>query len=65
MRSRESLRVQVVGDGSFMYAAPESALWAARKYEIPILTVVLNNGGRSMISYPFFSLYLHAFRTNA
>ncbi|KAI1333125.1 thiamine pyrophosphate enzyme [Xylariaceae sp. FL0255] len=36
---------QVVGDGSFMCAAPSSALWVARKYEIPILTVVLNNGG--------------------
>lgn len=36
---------QVVGDGSFMCAAPSSALWVARKYNIPILTVVLNNGG--------------------
>ncbi|KAI0156821.1 thiamine pyrophosphate enzyme [Xylariaceae sp. FL1272] len=36
---------QVVGDGSFMCAAPSTALWVAGKYEIPILTVVLNNGG--------------------
>ncbi|KAI0815838.1 putative thiamine pyrophosphate enzyme [Xylaria sp. FL0064] len=40
-----SLVCQVVGDGSFMCAAPSSALWVASKYEIPVLTVVLNNGG--------------------
>ncbi|KAI0472533.1 thiamine pyrophosphate enzyme [Xylariaceae sp. FL0804] len=40
-----SLVCQIVGDGSFMCAAPSSALWAAGKYKIPILTVVLNNGG--------------------
>ncbi|KAJ6515029.1 thiamine pyrophosphate enzyme [Mycena vitilis] len=40
-----SLVCHIVGDGSFMCAAPSSALWAASKYEIPILTVVLNNGG--------------------
>ncbi|KAH0594048.1 hypothetical protein MHUMG1_08371 [Metarhizium humberi] len=40
-----SLVCQVVGDGSFMCAAPSSALWVASKYEIPVLTIVLNNGG--------------------
>ncbi|KAI0547764.1 putative thiamine pyrophosphate enzyme [Xylaria curta] len=40
-----SLVCQVVGDGSFMCAAPSSALWVASKYNIPILTIVLNNGG--------------------
>lgn len=39
---------QIVGDGSFMCAAPSSALWVASKYKIPILTVVLNNGGKSV-----------------
>ncbi|KFY83546.1 hypothetical protein V498_07990, partial [Pseudogymnoascus sp. VKM F-4517 (FW-2822)] len=39
---------QVVGDGSFMCAAPSSALLVASKYEIPVLTVVLNNGGKSL-----------------
>jgi thiamine pyrophosphate-dependent acetolactate synthase large subunit-like protein len=38
--------VQVVGDGSFMCAAPSSALWVASKHKIPILTVLLNNGGK-------------------
>ncbi|RYP74997.1 hypothetical protein DL771_002645 [Monosporascus sp. 5C6A] len=42
---QQSLVCQIVGDGSFMCAAPSSALWVASKYEIPILTIVLNNGG--------------------
>lgn len=44
---KPSLVCQVVGDGSFMCAAPSSALWVASKYKIPILTIVLNNGGES------------------
>jgi thiamine pyrophosphate-dependent acetolactate synthase large subunit-like protein len=43
-----SIVCQIVGDGSFMCAAPSSALWVASKYKIPILTVVLNNGGKSV-----------------
>jgi thiamine pyrophosphate-dependent acetolactate synthase large subunit-like protein len=43
---RPSLVCQVVGDGSFMCAAPSSALWVASKYNIPILTILLNNGGK-------------------
>ena len=46
---RPSLVCHVVGDGSFMCAAPSSALWVASKYEIPILTIVLNNGGKSYL----------------
>jgi thiamine pyrophosphate-dependent acetolactate synthase large subunit-like protein len=42
---------QVVGDGSFMCAAPSSALWVSSKYKIPILTVVLNNGGKFVIEH--------------
>ncbi|KJZ71239.1 hypothetical protein HIM_09382 [Hirsutella minnesotensis 3608] len=42
---RPSLVCQIVGDGSFMCAAPSTALWVASKYKIPILTIVLNNGG--------------------
>ncbi|PSN64776.1 thiamine pyrophosphate enzyme [Corynespora cassiicola Philippines] len=44
-KSDSALVCQVVGDGSFMCAAPSSALWIASKYKIPILTIVLNNGG--------------------
>jgi hypothetical protein len=47
-----------------MCSAPSSAAWVARKYEIPVLTVVLNNGGKpnfhlliytSNLSYLFIS----------
>lgn len=66
--SRPDLVCHVVGDGSFMCAAPSSALWVASKYEIPVLTVVLNNGGKSTPSkeedFPspstFELLYLYA-----
>ncbi|KAH9883770.1 thiamine pyrophosphate enzyme [Xylariomycetidae sp. FL2044] len=44
-KSSPGMVCQIVGDGSFMCAAPSTALWVARKYEIPILTIVLNNGG--------------------
>lgn len=49
-----SLVCQIVGDGSFMCAAPSSALWVASKYEIPILTILLNNGGKSLHKPGFF-----------
>ncbi|KAI0382724.1 thiamine pyrophosphate enzyme, N-terminal TPP binding domain-containing protein [Hypomontagnella monticulosa] len=39
--SPPSLVCHVVGDGSFMCAAPSSALWVASKYKIPVLTIVL------------------------
>ncbi|KAI1093304.1 thiamine pyrophosphate enzyme [Rostrohypoxylon terebratum] len=56
--SLPDLVCQVVGDGSFMCAAPSTALWVAGRYEIPILTIVLNNGGwkaprnSAMLVYP-------------
>jgi thiamine pyrophosphate-dependent acetolactate synthase large subunit-like protein len=43
---------QVVGDGSLMCASPSSALWVASKYKIPILTIVLNNGGELSLRKP-------------
>ncbi|KIW77287.1 hypothetical protein Z517_09733 [Fonsecaea pedrosoi CBS 271.37] len=50
---------QIVGDGTFMFSVPGSVYWIARRYDIPILTVVLNNKGwnaprRSMVLvHPF------------
>lgn len=45
---------QVVGDGSFMCASPTSAIWVGYKHSIPILTVVLNNGGMySLTASPY------------
>jgi acetolactate synthase-1/2/3 large subunit len=37
--------VQVVGDGSFYFSNPEAVYAVAAQYQLPILTVVLDNGG--------------------
>ncbi|CRK32119.1 hypothetical protein BN1708_016079 [Verticillium longisporum] len=37
--------VQVVGDGTFLFSVPGSVYWIAKRYNIPILTIVLNNKG--------------------
>ncbi|KUI64851.1 Benzoylformate decarboxylase [Cytospora mali] len=37
--------VQIVGDGTYLFSVPGSVHWIARRYGIPVLTVVLNNKG--------------------
>jgi thiamine pyrophosphate-dependent acetolactate synthase large subunit-like protein len=44
-KDNPSLVCHIVGDGSFMCGSPSSALWIAGKYKIPVVTIVLNNGG--------------------
>lgn len=39
--------VQVVGDGTYLFSVPGSVYWIARRYKIPVLTIVLNNKGES------------------
>ncbi|KAI0775590.1 thiamine diphosphate-binding protein [Trametes elegans] len=39
------LIVAFTGDGNYLFAAPESAYWVARRYNTPFLTIVLNNRG--------------------
>jgi acetolactate synthase-1/2/3 large subunit len=36
---------QVIGDGGFHFSSPDSVYAVAQQYRIPILTVVLDNGG--------------------
>lgn len=36
---------QVVGDGTYLFSVPSSVYWVSRRYNIPILTIVLNNKG--------------------
>lgn len=45
--SKPSFVVQLVGDGSYLCGSPASAAWVASRYGIPILTIILNNGGKS------------------
>jgi acetolactate synthase-1/2/3 large subunit len=37
--------VQVIGDGGFHFSSPDSVYATAQRYQIPTLTVVLDNGG--------------------
>src|SRR3984957_6051588 len=37
--------VQVIGDGGFHFSSPDSVYAVAQQYQIPIMTVVLDNGG--------------------
>ena len=37
---------QIVGDGSFLFSVPGSVYWIARRYGLPVLTVVLGNNGK-------------------
>ncbi|OAL72837.1 acetolactate synthase [Trichophyton violaceum] len=36
---------QFVGDGTYLFSVPSSVYWISRRYEIPVLTIVLNNRG--------------------
>lgn len=37
--------VSLVGDGSFLFSVPSSALWVQRRYDTPALTIVYDNSG--------------------
>jgi acetolactate synthase-1/2/3 large subunit len=37
--------VQVIGDGGFHFSSPDSVYAVAQQYQLPILTLVLDNGG--------------------
>lgn len=37
---------QIVGDGTFLFSIPGSVYWISKRYNIPILTIVLNNNGK-------------------
>ncbi|KAL8728992.1 MAG: hypothetical protein Q9181_005154, partial [Wetmoreana brouardii] len=36
---------QIVGDGTFLFSVPGSVYWISQKYNLPVLTIVLNNKG--------------------
>lgn len=41
----DELVVCFTGDGTWLFGVPSSAYWMAKRYEMPFLTVVWNNGG--------------------
>lgn len=44
---------QIIGDGCFLFSMPASVYWIAQRYEIPVLTIVLNNNGKSNPMNPY------------
>lgn len=44
MRTSLTLLLRL-GDGTFFFAQMDSVYWISRRYDIPFLMVVLNNGG--------------------
>ena len=42
---KKPMVVQIVGDGTFLFSVPSSVYWISNRYQIPILTIVLNNKG--------------------
>lgn len=49
---------QIVGDGTFLFSVPGSVYWISRRYGLPVLTVVVNNGGTSRPSPPFMFSFI-------
>ena len=54
---------QIVGDGTFLFSVPGSVYWIAARYNIPILTIVLNNKG-AWLPCPYPLLYRPEFWSN-
>ncbi len=46
---REATVVQVLGDGSFYQCTPETVYAVSRQYDLPIMTLVLDNAGWSAV----------------
>jgi acetolactate synthase-1/2/3 large subunit len=49
--------VQVVGDGGFHFSTPTSVYAVAQRYKLPILTVVLDNGGWQAVKEAVLRVY--------
>lgn len=49
--------VQVVGDGSFHFGTPTSFFAVARNHRLPVLTLVLNNGGWQAVKEAVLRMY--------
>jgi len=53
----ERMVIQVVGDGSFYFNNPSSVFAVSRRYQLPLLTVVLDNGGWSAVKQSTLRVY--------
>jgi acetolactate synthase I/II/III large subunit len=53
----ERMTVQVVGDGSFYFNVPTSAFAASRQYDLPFLSIVLDNSGWGAVKEATLKVY--------
>ncbi len=53
---------QIVGDGTYLFSVPGSVYWIAHRYNIPVLTVVLNNNGQSSRSFASYHVLLSSYQ---
>ncbi|CDO72272.1 hypothetical protein BN946_scf184970.g124 [Trametes cinnabarina] len=51
------LVVSLTGDGNYLFGAPTSTYWVARRYETPFLMIVLNNRGWFSPKYSMRAVY--------
>jgi len=57
LASPDRMVIQVVGDGSFYFNNPSSVFAVSRRYQLPLLTVVLDNGGWSAVKQSTLRVY--------
>jgi len=57
LAARERLVVATVGDGSYMFANPIACHQIAEAYDLPLLTIVLNNSGWNAVRQATRALY--------
>ena len=53
----EHLAIQIVGDGSFYFNVTDSVFAVSKQYGLPILTIVLDNGGWSAVKESTLRVY--------
>ncbi len=54
---RDALAVQICGDGSFYQCTPETVYAVAKHYDLPILTVIIDNAGWSAVKEATLRMY--------
>jgi acetolactate synthase-1/2/3 large subunit len=57
LAQEKSRVIHVVGDGSFYFSNPSAVYAVARQYNLPILTVLLDNGGWSAVKESTLRMY--------
>lgn len=57
LANRDKLVVCMVGDGSYMFANPMASHQVANAYELPLLTIVLNNGSYDAVRISTLDVY--------